>query len=164
MLIIVFKHYVLQLRTIKKTTSAPALNILKPNHNCLRIWNHFDVHSWSSEEDKRHYQSFRQMASVSREWLIVRLIIAEVEGKKYNNKTSMPAAHGRPCWWTLSAWLELQHHVRGILMRCHVCSHWGVSSGISRKQEAASVGPGYCLAGTHWNETELNVQWACERW
>ena len=50
-LIIDFKHYfILQLRI--KTTTAPALNILKANRNCLRIWNHFDVHAWSSKEDK----------------------------------------------------------------------------------------------------------------
>lgn len=72
-------------------------------------------------------------------------------------KPWVPAAHGRSHWWTPSAWLELQHHVRGILMRCHVCSRWGASFGIRSKQEAASAGPGYCLAGPHWNETKLNV-------
>lgn len=71
-------------------------------------------------------------------------------GKNNNNKTS-----------SLSAWLEFQSHVRGILMRCHVSSHWGVSSGISRKQEAASVGPGYCLAGASlkWNWIKRWHRW-----
>lgn len=43
------------------------------------------------------------------------------------------------------------------LMRCCVCSRWGASSSIRRKQEAASAGPSHCLAGSHRNETELNI-------
>lgn len=72
-------------------------------------------------------------AARARECRIVCLVIAEVEKKI---KPWAPAARDRPRWWTLSARLELQYHVRGILTRCHVCSCWGVSSSIRSKQEA----------------------------
>lgn len=137
-----------------KTTTAPAKSILKANRNRLRIWNRFDVRTWSQRK-------IRTM-----EWLSVRL------GER-EQRMAYCAPRNRwggekiklrwPRWWTLSAWLGPQCRVSGhfnampcLLSLRSVLEH--------QEQTGSSICRAWSLSGRHsltWNQIKHQLRCSC---